>query len=278
MNVNFDEALQDRVLPTGSLQRKTYVASNRFQVRKGKDAKFDQRWANRKSRLAQLDGFRFFTLLKRVDAFGAKYESEADNYVSYTIWQTKDNFNEWRTGEAFKEAHGGGGILDFMRLISTALFIIKGSPKPAFFDGIAQGTNGVAVKRLMEELEVSGGWRTVVADGEREVSADVFVASRKFTVNEIDRVAFETSMGAAINTSTSNDVLFCNLLRRDADKSDDGFNYSLLVFFSDRGAFESFRKSDSYVSLFSSNSGSSSTDVFYDGKLALFSSDMLAST
>ena len=154
MNVDFDEALKERVLAAGSLERKTYIASNRFQVRKSKEAKFDQRWASRKSRLAQLDGFRFFTLLKRVEAFGAKYDSDSDNYVSYTIWQTKDNFNEWRTGEAFKEAHGGGGILDFMKLISTALFIIKGSPKPAFFDCIAQSVNAAAVTKMMNSMDV----------------------------------------------------------------------------------------------------------------------------
>jgi len=55
-------------------------------------------------RLSQLDGFRFFTLLKRVEAYGVKYDSDDGNYVSFTIWEEKANFDSWRTGEAFKEA------------------------------------------------------------------------------------------------------------------------------------------------------------------------------
>ena len=36
----------------------------------------------------------------------------ATGYVSFTIWETKKDFTFWRKGPAFKEAHGGGGILD----------------------------------------------------------------------------------------------------------------------------------------------------------------------
>ena len=61
----------------------------------------------------------------------ASVDPDPFNYISFTLWATKDDFNAWRTGEAFKEAHGGGGIVDFLKLIGTALFIIDGSPKPA---------------------------------------------------------------------------------------------------------------------------------------------------
>ena len=37
----------------------------------------------------------------------------APGYVSFTIWETKKDFTFWRKGPAFKEAHGGGGILDW---------------------------------------------------------------------------------------------------------------------------------------------------------------------
>lgn len=45
------------------------------------------RWAERKSRLAELEGFRFFTLMRRVGADGAEDEIPADdpNYVSLTV-------------------------------------------------------------------------------------------------------------------------------------------------------------------------------------------------
>ena len=49
------------------LPRERYVASNRFKTRGGKAAaKFEARWANRKSRLAELEGFRYFSLFREV--------------------------------------------------------------------------------------------------------------------------------------------------------------------------------------------------------------------
>ena len=50
----------------GLLKRDRYVATNRFAVRKGKGAKFEARWANRKSRLSELQGFKYFHLSEYV--------------------------------------------------------------------------------------------------------------------------------------------------------------------------------------------------------------------
>jgi heme-degrading monooxygenase HmoA len=141
IRMHFEEADNEIALAEGQLERERYIACNRFNVRDNKGAAFEERWAKRKSRLATLDGFRFFTLLKRItdeDSGIVEYDDEMGNYISYTIWENKDNFNAWRQGDAFKEAHGGGkfNISGFVQLISTALFIIKGSPKPAFFDSV----------------------------------------------------------------------------------------------------------------------------------------------
>lgn len=48
------------------LQTERYIATNRFQVKKNAGARFEKRWATRKSRLAVLPGFRYFTLMRRV--------------------------------------------------------------------------------------------------------------------------------------------------------------------------------------------------------------------
>ena len=48
------------------LTRDRYIATNRFTVRRGREAKFEKRWALRKSRLATLDGFKYFHLMRRV--------------------------------------------------------------------------------------------------------------------------------------------------------------------------------------------------------------------
>ena len=54
------------VTDKGLLKRDRYVATNRFAVRLDKAAKFEKRWATRKSRLASLDGFKYFHLMRRV--------------------------------------------------------------------------------------------------------------------------------------------------------------------------------------------------------------------
>ena len=90
------------------LKRERYVASNRFRVQEGKGPAFEKRWAERPSRLAKLPGFRYFTLMRRVEPpsdVATTYDEDEANYVSFTIWETKDGFDGWRKGDAFKEAH-----------------------------------------------------------------------------------------------------------------------------------------------------------------------------
>ena len=81
----------------------TQVASNRFKTRGGKAAaKFEARWANRKSRLAELEGFRYFSLFREVpveDVVGPRGaaamggDPPSYNYMSFTIWNEKKDFN-----------------------------------------------------------------------------------------------------------------------------------------------------------------------------------------
>ena len=81
-----------------------------FTVRSGREAKFEKRWADRSSRLATLDGFKYFHLMRRVgldDETNSGKDPLADtdafgNYVSFTIWDEKKHFNAWRGGDAFK--------------------------------------------------------------------------------------------------------------------------------------------------------------------------------
>jgi heme-degrading monooxygenase HmoA len=147
-------------LSSSALPAERYIATNRFNVRPNNGPKFEKRWAERKSRLAELNGFRFFTLLRRVEEFGANYEQDGDNgnYISLTVWEDKPSFDAWRQGDAFKEAHGGGKITDFIQLLTTAIFILNGGPKPAFFDGLLPIQN-----KIDFNLETEGGWRKVVS-------------------------------------------------------------------------------------------------------------------
>jgi heme-degrading monooxygenase HmoA len=112
---NAAQSLKDSVLP---MER--YVTFNRFQTRAGSGPKFEKRWAERKSSLAQTDGFRFFTLLRRADDVqstdgkAVSYPVGTPDYMSMSVWETKDTFSSWRKSNAFKEAHGGGSIGGFL--------------------------------------------------------------------------------------------------------------------------------------------------------------------
>ena len=265
----FAEASIGVKLQAGQLQRERYIASNRFKCREGKGPKFEKRWADRTSRLSQLDGFRFFTLLKRVECYGVKYDNDDANYVSYTIWEKKDNFDAWKNGEAFKEAHGGGGIMDFMKLLSTALFILNGGPKPAFYDGLLlEASKLSSMSSSSLGFEGDNGWRSIAADGENFINPDLFVVSKKYSVKQ--PVDFEQAYSKKQRGAQDFEGLLGALLqRRDADKSDDGFNYISTFFFKNKEAYEKYNQAFVGTSNEEEKYTDKITSVFYEGKLAL---------
>ena len=139
-----DDDADDRGLSL--LKRDRYVATNRFAVRDGKEAKFEKRWATRKSRLATLQGFKYFHLMRRVTLNenenddgentysydgGNDKESAQGNYVSLTIWEKKSDFSVWRKGDAFKEAHGGTSIKAFVSTMVNSALVLRGVSKAA---------------------------------------------------------------------------------------------------------------------------------------------------
>jgi len=180
----------------GLLKRDRYVATNRFAVRKGKGAKFEARWANRKSRLSELQGFKYFHLMRRVDIDedGTNRYNEGEkadgtrmgNYVSFTIWDKKSDFSAWRKGDAFKEAHGGTSISAFMSTMISSAFILAGAPRPAFYDGLL--LQSVAPDTVPETVD---GWRNVETDGLVTLPAECFVACNQFFVPSENSAAFE---------------------------------------------------------------------------------------
>jgi heme-degrading monooxygenase HmoA len=180
----------------GLLRRDRYVATNRFSVRQNQAAKFEKRWATRKSRLATLQGFKYFHLMRRVkideETGEANYDEGTDdesaqgNYVSFTIWDKKSDFSAWRTGDAFKEAHGGTSIGAFMSTMISSAMVLKGAPKPAFYDGLLQ--QSVKPEAVAEIVD---GWRSVEADGINTLPTECFVACNQFFVPPENAPAFE---------------------------------------------------------------------------------------
>ena len=116
--------------PTVAAER--YVATNRFRVKEGRGAAFEKRWAERKSRLGMLDGFRFFCMLRLT----GEWDGEAPNYMSCTVWEEEAQFDAWKKGDAFKEAHGGGTIGGVASMVLATMQNTKGKPKVALWDGL----------------------------------------------------------------------------------------------------------------------------------------------
>jgi heme-degrading monooxygenase HmoA len=78
-----------------------YLTINRFKVRPGQEAAFEEIWTSRESKLPELDGFGEFHLFR-----GASTE-EATIYLSHTTWRDKAAFDGWAKSQNFRGSHKG---------------------------------------------------------------------------------------------------------------------------------------------------------------------------
>lgn len=250
-----NEAVADLVAG-GLLRRDRYVATNRFAVRNGQEAKFEKRWATRKSKLATLQGFRYFHLMRRVNLETGEYEGgktddEAQgNYVSFTIWERKSDFSVWRNGEAFKEAHGGTSIGAFVSTLVNSALVLRGAPRPAFYDGLL-------LQAIQPDYvpELSDGWRNVVADGVHTLPTECFIACNQFFVPTENAAAFEQRWAQRDSKLKDCDgfVAF-SMLRRDGTQKGHGIvplessepTYQSTTIWRDRQAFENWRTGSAF--------------------------------
>ena len=76
---------------------------NRFKIAPGKESQFEDIWKNRETHLDNVEGFQKFNLLK------GPTSKEHTLYTSHSIWNSKDDFENWKSSEAFRKAHSGGG-------------------------------------------------------------------------------------------------------------------------------------------------------------------------
>jgi heme-degrading monooxygenase HmoA len=241
-----------KIEDTGMLPRERYIASNRFVLRDGAGPKFEARWANRKSRLATLDGFKYFTLMRRVPVEGIKEAYDDDySYVSFTSWDSKPAFNAWRTGDAFKEAHGGTSIGAFLTTMVSSLLVLKGPPSPIFWDGLLHQS---VVPQSVPETE--GGWRVVETDGNEELPAEAFIACNRFSVLPGMEKAFEERWANRESSLKSFDgFVSFTMLRRDfktkmhgsdTAKTGDTCNYQSTTIWKNKEAFLNWRNSQDF--------------------------------
>jgi heme-degrading monooxygenase HmoA len=80
-----------------------FIAMNRFKVKKGAEADFEQVWLSRETHLEEVPGFIEFHLLK-----GPEREDHV-LYASHSLWRSQDAFEAWTRSEAFRKAHARAG-------------------------------------------------------------------------------------------------------------------------------------------------------------------------
>jgi len=235
---------------SSSIPPSRFVVQNRFRVKKGREAAFEKRWADRESRLGTLPGFRFFCMLRRVDKETNTCQEDEDNdpnYVSCTVWENFENFQSWRKGDAFKEAHGGGTVKGVISMLAATARNTKGKPKPAYWGGLLPET--VEGKPPSD----GEGWRTLESDGTKTLPTECFVAMNKFSVMPNMESAFEAKF--ATRESTLKEFKGFRgflLLRRDGKKQpgdggepDDGYTHSTFSVWDEQANFDEWMASNS---------------------------------
>lgn len=80
-----------------------FIAMNRFRVKPGSEAGFEAAWLSREVYINREPGFVAFHLLK-----GPRTE-EHSLYVSHTMWETPEDFENWTRSESFRAAHKSAG-------------------------------------------------------------------------------------------------------------------------------------------------------------------------
>eukprot|EP00286_Rhodomonas_abbreviata_P006297 CAMPEP_0181335410 /NCGR_PEP_ID=MMETSP1101-20121128/26817_1 /TAXON_ID=46948 /ORGANISM="Rhodomonas abbreviata, Strain Caron Lab Isolate" /LENGTH=338 /DNA_ID=CAMNT_0023445529 /DNA_START=210 /DNA_END=1227 /DNA_ORIENTATION=+ len=179
----------------GMLEAERFIIFNRFQTRDDAGPRFEKRWASRKSSLQQLEGFKLFCLLRRCDSIakddGSEYRCPegTPDYMSMTWWQNRKNFNTWRTGHAFKEAHGGGSIAGFLKAMVGSMMVLKGTPKPWAWEGLVVEAKETKDSPLVLQPRNEEGM--VESDGSTPLTPECFVAMNRFKVKEGKERAFE---------------------------------------------------------------------------------------
>ena len=76
-----------------------YVVMNVLTVPEGRGEVLEQRFMNRAGMVEDSAGFEHFELLRPVEG--------TDQYLVYTRWTTKADFEKWQSSQAFESGHKG---------------------------------------------------------------------------------------------------------------------------------------------------------------------------
>ncbi len=92
-----------------------FIAMNRFRVQLGQEGSFERIWRERDTYLDEVPGFKEFHLLR------GPTDEESTIYISHSVWESREKFEDWTKSEAFRKAHSqarspGGTLLGHPRL------------------------------------------------------------------------------------------------------------------------------------------------------------------
>ncbi len=79
----------------------SYVVINVLTVPGGRGEVLEQRFANRAGMVENQSGFEHFELLRPVEG--------TDQYLVYTRWKTREDFDAWQSSQAFERGHKAAG-------------------------------------------------------------------------------------------------------------------------------------------------------------------------
>jgi heme-degrading monooxygenase HmoA len=80
-----------------------YIAMNRFRIAPGKEEDFITVWKTRDTHLDDVPGFREFHLLQGTS------DEQHTLFTSHSVWESKQDFENWTHSEAFRKAHANAG-------------------------------------------------------------------------------------------------------------------------------------------------------------------------
>ena len=95
-----------------------FIAMNHFNVNPDRSGEFEEIWEGRESYLRDLNGFLQFSLLKGDDP---------GDYISHTMWESREAFLAWAQSDHFKNAHAQAGPPEG---------VVEGHPRALFYEAV----------------------------------------------------------------------------------------------------------------------------------------------
>ena len=94
-----------------------FVAMNRFNAARGKDAEFEAIWRERGTRLQGVTGFLQLAMLR---------SDNQGEYISHSTWRGRQSFIDWTQSEAFTAGHRQGSLMG----------ILQGPPQIGLYEAV----------------------------------------------------------------------------------------------------------------------------------------------